>query len=123
MLWNYLGRQTGAADPDWGPAAEADSLAARPDPLLPLSHPLEITTEIGDGPEGPELTATFTWAGEAVPQTDVGELADGFLAAVDSLAAWAAHGTTGGYTPSDLDLVDLDQDQITMLEDMWRAQQ
>ncbi|MGW6618975.1 condensation domain-containing protein, partial [Streptomyces erythrochromogenes] len=123
VLWNYLGRQTGVADPDWGPAAEADSLAARPDPLLPLSHPLEITTEIGDGPDGPELTATFTWAGEAVPQTDVGELADGFLAAVDSLAAWAAHGTTGGYTPSDLDLVDLDQDQITMLEDMWRAQQ
>ncbi|MFD5621551.1 amino acid adenylation domain-containing protein [Streptomyces yangpuensis] len=123
VLWNYLGRQTGAADPDWGPAAEADALAARPDPLLPLSHPLEITTEIGDGPAGPELTATFTWAGEAVPQTAVGELADGFLAAVDSLAAWAAHGTTGGYTPSDLDLVDLDQDQITMLEDMWRAQQ
>ncbi|MEV7589826.1 amino acid adenylation domain-containing protein [Streptomyces sp. NPDC089922] len=123
VLWNYLGRQTGTADPDWGPAAEGDALAARPDPLLPLSHPLEITTEIGDGPDGPELTATFTWAGEAVPQDAVGELADGFLAAVDALAAWAAHGTTGGYTPSDLDLVDLDQDQITMLEDMWRAQQ
>ncbi|MFJ3876984.1 amino acid adenylation domain-containing protein [Streptomyces sp. NPDC090077] len=123
VLWNYLGRQTGAADPDWGPAAEADALAARPDPLLPLSHPLEITTEIGDGPDGPALTATFTWAGGAVPQNTVGELADGFLAAVDALAAWAADGTTGGYTPSDLDLVDLDQDQITMLEDMWRAQQ
>ncbi|MFD7032576.1 amino acid adenylation domain-containing protein [Streptomyces sp. NPDC059917] len=123
VLWNYLGRQTGTAGSDWGPAAEGDALAARPDPLLPLSHPVEITTGIGDGPDGPELTATFTWAGDAVARDAVEELADGFLSAVDALAAWAAHGTTGGHTPSDLDLVDLDQDQITMLEDMWRAQQ
>ncbi|MER7764361.1 condensation domain-containing protein, partial [Streptomyces sp. NPDC097619] len=123
VLWNYLGRQSAATEPDWGPAAEADALAARPDPMLPLSHPLEVLAEIGEGPDGPELGATFVWAGEAVPQEAVTELADGFRAAVDALAAWSADGTTGGYTPSDLDLVDLDQDQISMLEDMWRAQQ
>ncbi|MEU5164270.1 condensation domain-containing protein, partial [Streptomyces sp. NPDC020875] len=124
VLWNYLGRRAGGPDGGaWGPAEEADALAGRPDPLLPLSHPLEITAEIADGPEGPELTLTFIRAGEAVPQGVVTDLADGFLAAVDAVAAWAAGGGTGGHTPSDLDLVDLDQDQITMLEDMWRAQQ
>ncbi|MER6312375.1 amino acid adenylation domain-containing protein [Streptomyces sp. NPDC001581] len=123
ILWNYLGRQTGRADSDWGPAPEAEAVSARPDPAMPLSHVLEITTEITDGDEGPELTAHFIWAGGALSQDTVGQLADGFTAAVDALAAWADGGTSGGHTPSDLDLVDLDQDQITMLEEMWRAQQ
>ncbi|MFF8831197.1 amino acid adenylation domain-containing protein [Streptomyces sp. NPDC015131] len=124
ILWNYLGRQTaGAADADWGPAAEADSLAVRPDPATPLSHPLEVNAEIENGADGPELAATFIWAGDALSRTAVGDLADGWLAALGALAAWADGGTTAGHTPSDLDLLDLDQDQITMLEEMWRAQQ
>ncbi|MGW6981620.1 amino acid adenylation domain-containing protein [Streptomyces sp. NPDC054932] len=123
ILWNYLGRQTGRADSAWGPAPEADALSARPDPAMPLSHALEITAEITDGDGGPELTAHFIWAGEALSQDTVGQLADGWTAAVDALAAWADGGTSAGHTPSDLDLVDLDQDQITMLEEMWRAQQ
>ncbi|MFD4937699.1 amino acid adenylation domain-containing protein, partial [Streptomyces virginiae] len=123
ILWNYLGRQTGRADSVWGPAPEADALSARPDPAMPLSHVLEITAEITDGDGGPELTAHFIWAGEALSQDTVGQLADGWTAAVYALAAWADGGTSAGYTPSDLDLVDLDQDQITMLEEMWRAQQ
>ncbi|MER6444398.1 amino acid adenylation domain-containing protein [Streptomyces venezuelae] len=123
ILWNYLGRQTGRAGSAWGPAPEADALSARPDPAMPLSHVLEITAEITDGDGGRELTAHFIWAGEALSQDTVGQLADGWTAAVDALAAWADGGTSAGYTPSDLDLVDLDQDQITMLEEMWRAQQ
>ncbi|MEU8778347.1 condensation domain-containing protein, partial [Streptomyces sp. NPDC048606] len=123
VLWNYLGRQTGRASSAWGPAAEADALSARRDPALPLSHVLEITAEVTDGDEGPELTVSFTWAGGALSQDTVAALADGLFGAVDTFAAWAEGTTTGGYTPSDLDLVDLDQDQITMLEEMWRAQQ
>ncbi|MFI1016192.1 amino acid adenylation domain-containing protein, partial [Streptomyces sp. NPDC020965] len=124
ILWNYLGRQTATpAASGWGPAAESDVLAVQPDPATPLSHPLEITAEIENGPDGPELLATLVWAGEALPQDTVGELADGWLSALDALVAWADGGTTGGHTPSDLDLVDLDQDQITMLEAMWRDQQ
>ncbi|MER5873746.1 condensation domain-containing protein, partial [Streptomyces sp. NPDC002044] len=123
ILWNYLGRQSGRAGSAWGPAVEADAVSARPDPAMPLSHVLEITAEITDGDGGPELTAHFVWAGEALSQDTVGQLADGWTAAVDALAAWADGGASGGHTPSDLDLLDLDQDQITMLEEMWRAQQ
>ncbi|WP_190126633.1 non-ribosomal peptide synthetase, partial [Streptomyces inusitatus] len=125
VLWNYLGRDTAdAPSADWGPAAEADALSVRPDPATPLSHPLEINAEIENGPDGPRLVAGFIWAGEALNQATVGEIADGWLAALDALVAWAAGGTTtGGHTPSDLDLVDLDQDQISMLEAMWRDQQ
>ncbi|MEU6062572.1 amino acid adenylation domain-containing protein [Streptomyces sp. NPDC047097] len=123
VLWNYLGRQTARTASDWGPAAEADALAVRPDPAQPLSHALEINAEVENGPDGPELTATFLWAGEALSQDTVSELADGWLAALGALAAWADGGSTAGHTPSDLDLLDLDQDQITMLEEMWRAQQ
>ncbi|MGW1973963.1 amino acid adenylation domain-containing protein, partial [Streptomyces sp. NPDC001889] len=125
VLWNYLGRHTAdAVSAEWGPAAEADALAVAPDPATPLSHPLEINAEIENGPEGPRLTASFVWAGEALNQATVGDLADGWLAALDALAAWAdAPAGTGGHTPSDLDLVDLDQDQISMVEAMWRDQQ
>ncbi|MFE5941367.1 condensation domain-containing protein, partial [Streptomyces sp. NPDC056480] len=123
ILWNYLGRQTARTQSVWGPAAEADALAVRPDPDMPLSHPLAVDAEVENGPDGPELAATFVWAGGAVSQNTVGELTDGWLAALDLLAAWAAGGSSAGHTPSDLDLLDLDQNQITMLEEMWRAQQ
>ncbi|MFV6028666.1 amino acid adenylation domain-containing protein [Streptomyces sp. NPDC056264] len=123
ILWNYLGRQTARTQSEWGPAAEADALAVRPDPDMPLSHPLAVDAEVEHGPDGPELAATFVWAGEAVSRSTVGELTDGWLAALDLLAAWAVGGSSAGHTPSDLDLLDLDQNQITMLEEMWRAQQ
>ncbi|MFJ7984098.1 amino acid adenylation domain-containing protein [Streptomyces sp. NPDC096351] len=123
ILWNYLGRQTARTQSVWGPAAEADALAVRPDPGMPLSHPLAVDAEVENGPDGPELAATFVWAGEALSPNTVAELADGWLAALDLLAAWAAGGSSAGHTPSDLDLLDLDQNQITMLEEMWRAQQ
>ncbi|MFD4573896.1 amino acid adenylation domain-containing protein, partial [Streptomyces sp. NPDC058417] len=123
VLWNYLGRQTARTASDWGPAAEADALAVGPDPAMPLSHPLEVVAEVANGPDGPELTAVFRWAGEALPERTVDALTDGWTAALDALTAWADGGTTAGHTPSDLDLLDLDQDQITMLEEMWRAQQ
>ncbi|MFF1483681.1 amino acid adenylation domain-containing protein [Streptomyces sp. NPDC058319] len=123
VLWNYLGRQTARATADWGPAPEADALAVAPDPALPLSHALEVVAEVTGGPEGPQLAASFVWAGEALSQGTVSALADGWLDALDTFAAWADGGTTAGHTPSDLDLLELDQDQITMLEEMWRAQQ
>ncbi|MFE8012346.1 condensation domain-containing protein, partial [Streptomyces antibioticus] len=122
VLWNYLGRQTAPPSADWGPAAEADALAVGPDPAMPLSHPLEVVAEVANGPAGPELTARFVWAGEALSQNTVGALADGWLDALRTLTDWADGDTAAGHTPSDLDLLDLDQDQITMLEDMWRAQ-
>ncbi|MGW7113672.1 hypothetical protein, partial [Streptomyces xanthophaeus] len=103
-------------------AEEADALSGRPHPELPLSHALEVNVEITDGADGPELAAVFIRAGEALPEETVRRIADGWLAALDALASWAL-GTTGGHTPSDLDLVDLDQAQIDMLEEMWRAQQ
>ncbi|MGW6732431.1 amino acid adenylation domain-containing protein [Streptomyces sp. NPDC055013] len=123
VLWNYLGRQTARPASDWGPAPESDALAVGPDPAMPLSHPLEVVTEVAHGSDGPELTALFVWAGEALSQNTVSSLADGWLNALQALTDWADGGTTAGHTPSDLDLLDLDQDQITMLEEMWRAQQ
>ncbi|MFF8805416.1 amino acid adenylation domain-containing protein [Streptomyces omiyaensis] len=123
ILWNYLGRQTAARESPWGPAGESDALAVGPEPDAPLAYPLQVDAEVEHGPDGPELAASFLWAGGALSQDTVAQLADGWTAALDALAAWAAGGVTGGHTPSDLDLLDLDQNQITMLEEMWRAQQ
>ncbi|TYC07301.1 amino acid adenylation domain-containing protein, partial [Actinomadura syzygii] len=123
ILWNYLGRDTTAPDGPWSPAPEADALAVPIDPGMPLTHPLEINAGVRPGPEGPELTATWIWASGALPRDRVDALSGAWTAALDALAAHAAGDRAGGHTPSDLDLVSLDQDQISMIEEMWRAQQ
>ncbi|MFB6892598.1 amino acid adenylation domain-containing protein [Kitasatospora sp. NPDC056327] len=123
ILWNYLGRSTAAPDADWGPAPEAAALAAGPEPDAPLSHPLEVLVRVVPGPDGPRLTARWIRAAEALPAAAVTALAEAWTTALDGLAAWAQGPGTGGHTPSDLDLLDLDQAQIDLLESMWKAQQ
>ncbi|MFJ8045501.1 amino acid adenylation domain-containing protein [Kitasatospora sp. NPDC096147] len=123
ILWNYLGRTAAAPDTDWGPAPEVDALAVGPEPDAPLSHPLEVVARVEPGPGGPRLTARWIVAAAALPSATVTALTDAWTDALDGLAAWARGGDGGGHTPSDLDLIDLDQDQIAMLEQMWKAQQ
>ncbi|MGW6917371.1 amino acid adenylation domain-containing protein, partial [Kitasatospora sp. NPDC054939] len=123
ILWNYLGRGTAAPDADWGPAPEADAVAAAPEPDAPLSHPLEVLVRVVPGPDGPRLTARWIRAEHALPAAAVTALTEAWTAALDGLAAWAAAPGSGGHTPSDLDLISLDQAQIAMLESMWKAQQ
>ncbi|MGW2546654.1 hypothetical protein ACWC5I_38725 [Kitasatospora sp. NPDC001574] len=58
----------------------------------------------------------------ALPESTARALAEAWTAALDGLATWAGTAGSGGHTPSDLDLLSLDQDQIAMLEQMWKDQ-
>ncbi|MEK2492611.1 amino acid adenylation domain-containing protein [Kitasatospora purpeofusca] len=122
VLWNYLGRRTVAPGTPWGPAPEAGALDDGADPRTPLSHPLEIVARIDPGPDGPRLTARWITAAGSLPPERARVLADAWTAALDGLAAWAATPSAGGRTPSDLDLLTLGQDQISLLEQMWKDQ-
>ncbi|MFI5895175.1 amino acid adenylation domain-containing protein [Actinoplanes sp. NPDC051513] len=111
--FNYLGRFTAgdAGDGPWEPAGEGWGGGA--DEAMPADYPLEINAITEDHPGGPRLAATFTWPRGLLTAEQVHELADRFRAALRALAT----GTDGGgYTPSDLDLVDLSQDDIDSLE-------
>ena len=125
--FNYLGRFAAGADgADWAPAnlnenADQDSQddATRRgggDPALPLAHLIEINALTLDEANGPRLTANWTWAGALLDEAAVRDLAETWFRALTALTQHAAQAGAGGWTPSDLALVDLTQGEIERLE-------
>ncbi|MFF8592594.1 amino acid adenylation domain-containing protein [Streptomyces sp. NPDC015220] len=122
--FNYLGRLPAPADADWAPTAESALVAAGADAGLPLPHLLGLNAVTEDGPDGPRLTAAWTWAGEALAEADATDVAQGWFRALRALVAHARNPDAGGHTPSDLDLVELSQDELDAFEietDDWGA--
>ncbi|WP_461089341.1 amino acid adenylation domain-containing protein [Streptomyces incanus] len=119
--FNYLGRLGGGGEAaeaaDWGPAPESGGLGGGSDDAMPLAHPLEVNAFTQDGPEGPRLVATWTWAGDLLGEEDVAGLAEGWFRMLRMLAEHAAAPEAGGWTPSDLPLVSLSQHDIDGLGD------
>ncbi|MBC2879822.1 MULTISPECIES: non-ribosomal peptide synthetase [Streptomyces] len=120
VLFNYLGRTTAGRDADWQPLADVD-LPPGTDPRAPLGHTLEINAMARDDGAGPVLTATWSWPRDLLAEDDVRRLAETWFRALRALTAHAENPDAGGYTPSDLPLVSLDQAQIDLVEMMWRT--
>ncbi|MEC4017527.1 amino acid adenylation domain-containing protein, partial [Streptomyces sp. H27-D2] len=115
--FNYLGRLPAPQDADWGMAPESSLVAAGADPGLPLPHVLGVNALTEDGPDGPRLVATWTRAGEVLPEADARDIAETWFRALEALAAHARNPDAGGHTPSDVDLVALSQHEIDEFED------
>ncbi|GDY48198.1 hypothetical protein SANT12839_090800 [Streptomyces antimycoticus] len=128
VAFNYLGRfqvadaeEAGSATvPDWTVLASAAGIGGT-DPRVPLAHPLELNARTDDGPRGPELAATWTWAEGILDRTEVGALADLWFQALTALTEHAERPDAGGLTVSDVSLSLLSQDEIELLEDDWRT--
>ncbi|MFL6245714.1 MAG: amino acid adenylation domain-containing protein, partial [Thermoanaerobaculia bacterium] len=99
--FNYLGR-----------FAAGETLGLDVDPNMPVFHLLDINAQTEDGPEGPRLSATWTWAGERIDETIVRELAERWTRALESLTEQAGE----WHTPSDFPLVRLSQFDVDRLE-------
>ena len=110
VLFHYFGRFPAPERADWLPAPESDVLDGRGG--LAASHLLEINAVCAETPAGPQLRASWSWAGEALTGADVEQLAAAWCAALRELAAAPPR----GLTPSDLDLVTLDQPEIERIE-------
>ncbi|MFF8275866.1 amino acid adenylation domain-containing protein [Streptomyces lateritius] len=121
ICFNYLGRfgSAGVGEP-WQPVPGDDGLFHGVDPALPLAHALEIDVHVAAGPEGARLSATWSYAGEAVDADVVRSLADGWLTYLAALIAHTDRPDAGGRTPSDLSLISLSQDEIDDFEADWR---
>ncbi|GAA4058582.1 amino acid adenylation domain-containing protein [Actinomadura miaoliensis] len=121
IAFNYFGRSPLPEATDWAPAAreETDALGAGQHPRLGLVHAIEVNAQTRDLPEGPELSATWTWAGGLFGEDEIADLAGRWHAALRGLVAHvvngAAHGPVGGFTPSDLPLVSVSQEEIDEL--------
>ncbi|MFH8800532.1 amino acid adenylation domain-containing protein [Streptomyces sp. NPDC017936] len=122
--FNYLGRLPAPTDADWATTAESPLIAAGADPGLPLPHVLGLNALTEDGPDGPRLTAAWTWPGELLDEADAADVAEGWFRALRALVAHAQGPDAGGHTPSDVDLIALSQDELDAFEnemDDWGA--
>jgi non-ribosomal peptide synthase protein (TIGR01720 family) len=117
---NYLGHGAKFPDGEWGPAPEADLLTGLDvDPRMRLPHAIALNVAVEDAQEGSSFTVTWAFQPDLVGHDEVRRLADQFFSALQALSGL---GHSGGHTPSDLDLVDLTQDEIEEFEaglDAW----
>lgn len=123
--FNYLGRYAAShGTPDGGTGADWDVLLdgggpRAQDPDMPVHHVLDINAHTEDLPDGPRLVTRWTWPSDLLKEEDVGALTDAFTRALRAIADHAERPDAGGYTPSDLPLVSLNQAQIDRLQNKW----
>ncbi|MFF8725423.1 amino acid adenylation domain-containing protein [Streptomyces sp. NPDC015171] len=112
--FNYMGRFDARADRPWEPVGGDGVVGTGAHPGMPLPHLIDVTPATEDRQDGPHLIANWAWAGNAVAEEDVQDLAGTWFRALELLGGHAR--TAGGLTPSDLPLVDLAQDEIEAYE-------
>ncbi|MFI6955728.1 amino acid adenylation domain-containing protein [Nocardia sp. NPDC050408] len=122
ISFNYLGRVSAAAvadigsDAGWLPTGDLGTVAAEPNPDLPLSAVIDINTIVSDTEDGPRMVASFAFAAAILDQAAVRELAEDWLAALTAIADHSKDPAAGGLTPSDVPLVRVSQVEL----DQWR---
>ncbi|WP_306369248.1 non-ribosomal peptide synthetase [Nocardiopsis sp. CC223A] len=119
VLFNHLGRFGAPGTRPFETAPVTARVMLGEDPDQPLTHGLELGSAVHEGPDGPRLHLTWRWAPGVWDTTAVHALADAFTEALHALAAAAHAPGPHALTPSDVPLVDLDQDRIERVERAW----
>ncbi|MFC7447922.1 amino acid adenylation domain-containing protein [Rhodococcus daqingensis] len=109
VLFNYLGRASASEGADWLPIA----MDGANDPDAPMGHAIEFNAIAEDGPDGPTLRTTITWAPGLFSAARIAALSEAWTAVLRALAATAPF---GGHTPSDFPLARLGQADVSQLE-------
>jgi amino acid adenylation domain-containing protein/non-ribosomal peptide synthase protein (TIGR01720 family) len=95
---------------------------AHQDPAMPASHVVELNAHTRDLADGPRLMAEWTWVRDLLPEAAVRQLADGWFRALRALVdhvGTRSDGAAGGFTPSDVPLVTINQAQLDRLTNKW----
>ncbi|MFE1430759.1 amino acid adenylation domain-containing protein, partial [Streptomyces fungicidicus] len=121
VAFNYLGRfgTPGGGDADWTVPGDAAVLLAGDAPDRPFPYALALTAVTRDGDAdagGPTLELTFTWPEALLPEDGVRQFADAYTRALHALVAHVRTPGAGGFSPSDVPLVPLTQEEIDALE-------
>jgi non-ribosomal peptide synthase protein (TIGR01720 family) len=117
--FNYLGRMA-APDLQAG-GLVSGALGGGGDTEMSLAHGIELNALTLDRSAGSELLANWSWAGNLFTEAQILDLAQDWFRVLEKLVAHAADPQAGGFTPSDLTLVSLDQAQIEQLEDFYAS--
>ncbi|WP_432973710.1 amino acid adenylation domain-containing protein [Dactylosporangium sp. CA-233914] len=113
LAFNYLGRLSAGAQRPWQPVADVLPVGGA-DPAMPVTATIALDAFVQDGPAGPVLRATWTWATGIVDEPRVAELARRWAEAVDEIVGDT---TAAGHTPSDFPLVRCTQADV----ERWEA--
>ncbi|MFI8007291.1 amino acid adenylation domain-containing protein [Streptomyces sp. NPDC086010] len=125
--FNYLGRYVAPQEPedgeeaagtDWEVLLNGGGPRSR-NPDMPVHHVLDINAHTEDLPGGPCLVTRWTWPCDLLKEEDLDALSGAFNDALRALAGHAERPDAGGWTPSDLPLVSLDQAQLDRLQNNW----
>ncbi|GAA1855041.1 hypothetical protein GCM10009836_38870 [Pseudonocardia ailaonensis] len=121
LAFNYLGRFAAGEQRAWQQATDVPPTGGA-DPAMPVVATVALDALVQDGPAGPVLRATWTYATGIVDEARVAELAESWIEAVTRIVA----GGGGGHTPSDFPLVTATQADVERwegahpgLSDVW----
>ncbi|MFJ8942647.1 condensation domain-containing protein [Streptomyces sp. NPDC102395] len=114
--FNYLGRFPMGDTADWAAAPGHDFALDEADDGLAMAHAVEVNAAAHEGPDGPTLSATWTWAGNACPADRAHALAHEWFAMLRALVRHAALPGAAGLTPSDVSLPGLGQAELDAFE-------
>ncbi|WP_431041554.1 amino acid adenylation domain-containing protein [Streptomyces sp. P1-3] len=122
--FNYLGRFSAADMPESLRGlgfTKISELVAPLDATMPAMSVLELNSAVVDTDEGARLDGVIFYPPGVLDRAEVQELADLWAEALGALARHAATPGTGGLTPSDLPLVEVDQRSIETWEERYRG--
>ncbi|CAM5725128.1 Non-ribosomal peptide synthetase OS=Streptomyces fumanus OX=67302 GN=GCM10018772_70860 PE=4 SV=1 [Streptomyces fumanus] len=119
--FNYLGRTAIDATPEeagkadsvtlWQPVGEA-ALGGAAEADTAAAHELDASALVRDQAAGSALDLALTCPSGLFTESELAELADGWVAMLTGIAAHVTDEDGPGHTPSDFALVSLEQDQI-----------
>ncbi|MFD7010512.1 amino acid adenylation domain-containing protein, partial [Rhodococcus jostii] len=115
VSFNYLGRMGPTATATAEGWVPVDEPGLREKSAVPVAAVVDVNAMTVDSGDGPQLNSTWTYPPGVLTREEVEELAQLWVQALAALGAHAESGG-GGFTPSDLDLVELRQDAIEDLE-------
>ena len=81
-----------------------------------MGHAIEINAIAPGGPNGVRLTARWSWPGDLFSREKIEELAGIWVNLLTAFARRGEEPGVGGFSPSDLPLLDLTQSEIESLE-------
>ncbi|MFJ8011047.1 condensation domain-containing protein [Streptomyces sp. NPDC096339] len=119
--FNYLGRFPMGGDAPWDAAPGHDFALDDADEGLPMAHAVEVNAAAHEGPDGLTLSATWTWAGNALPGPWVHDLAREWFTMLRAVVTHAARPDAGGLTPSDVSLAQVSQADLDTFESQLGA--
>lgn len=117
--FNYLGRLSVEEARDWQLAAEARLLDTRAHDSFALPHALSLNAVVEARASGPVLVANWSWATELYAEDRVSRLATGWFSWLKALSQLTQVDDIGGFTPSDVPLVALQQAGLSKLQAKW----